>query len=96
MDSLVLSTDAAGKAILWNLTTRSQVTTFSDGVGALRGTALILGSRDDGREHVDGFVTCQSTRSFVHMYSITKVSLRYLTQLQSTYDDDAFAGPTSF
>ena len=73
MDCLVLSSDATGNAILWSLNSRTQITSFKDASTVTRGTAVVLGSRDDGRIHADGFVACQSARSFVHMFSIAKV-----------------------
>lgn len=71
-DSCVLSTDAAGTAILWSLSSRNQVATFKDASSALRSVALVFGSRDDGREHVDGFISCLASRPSVHMFSVAK------------------------
>lgn len=73
-DSCVLSTDAAGTAILWSLSSRNQIATFKDASSALRSVALVFGSRDDGREHVDGFISCLASRPSVHMFSVAKVN----------------------
>lgn len=72
-DCCVLTTDTAGSAILWSLASRNQVATFKDASSAPRGVALVFGSRDDGREHVDGFVSCLASRPSVHMFSVAKV-----------------------
>lgn len=72
MEGFVLSTDATGSSILWNIETRCQITSFKENVCSTRGAAVVLGSRDDGRTHVDAIIGCQSGRAYINMYSVAK------------------------
>jgi pre-rRNA-processing protein IPI3 len=73
-DACVLSTDSTGTSLLWNLASRCLVATFKENGSVTRGSALVSGSREDGRSHADGILSCQTGRAFVHMFSMANVS----------------------